>query len=236
MRKPRILMIEDETDVLALNRKHLEPQGYEIHCAKTLEEARACLYEYPPDLILLDVLMPDGSGYDFCAEVRKNTTAPILYLTCMGRDEDAVRGLLAGGDDYIAKPYSLDVLSVRVIAALRRSGFVSAGRIEKPPLVIDLLSGRVTLDGVEISLTQKEMQLLGFLACHAGREFSPAEIYAAVWGEGGAASSDAHTVRSYISKLRKKIRAGKGHFDILLTPGKGYLFMRTGFEAEMRMA
>ena len=224
VRKPRILMIEDETDVLALNRRFFEPQGYEVCCAKTLAEARACIYETPPDLILLDVQLPDGSGYEFCAEVRGITAAPILYLTCLGRDEDVVRGLLAGGDDYITKPYSLDVLSARVIAALRRGGFANAGRIEKPPLVIDLLTGRVTLDGSDIVLSQKELQLLSFLVCHAGREFTADELYAAIWGAGSSPS----TVRTHISNLRSKVRENN-YFEILMTPGKGYTFVQTRY-------
>ena len=227
MRKARILMIEDETDVLALNRTHFESQGYEVFCARTLAEARASVYEYPPDIILLDVLMPDGSGYDFCAELRGLTAAPIIYLTCMGRDEDAIRGLTLGGDDYVSKPYSLDMLGARVSAALRRCGLVNAGRIEKPPLVIDHLSGLVTLDGEEIQLSQKEKQLLSFLICHAGHEFSAAELYTAVWGAGEPGS----TVRSHVSNLRKKLRNkdGSEYFEICLTRSRGYSFVQTRY-------
>ena len=227
MRKARILMIEDETDVLALNKAHFESQGYEVFCAKTLAEARASVYECPPDLILLDVLMPDGSGYDFCAEIRGLTAAPIIYLTCMGRDEDAVRGFALGGDDYVSKPYSLDVLSARIAASLRRSGLVNAGRIEKPPLVIDHLSGHVTLGGQEIQLSQKEKQLLSFMICNAGLEFSVAELFEAVWGAGEPGG----TVRNHISNLRKKLSDANGneYFEISLTYNKGYTFTQTKY-------
>ncbi|MDL2274070.1 response regulator transcription factor [Oscillospiraceae bacterium OttesenSCG-928-G22] len=222
MRQARILLVEDETDVLSLNQKHFEAQGYEVHCAKTLAEARAVIYEYPPDLILLDVLMPDGSGYDFCAELRKKTLVPILYLTCMGQDEDAIRGLMAGGDDYITKPYNLHVLSARVISALRRGGFPGAGRIEKPPLAIDLLSGRVTMGGKEFALTQKEMQILGYLVCYAGREISAESLSEALWR--GHISPSA--VRTHISNLRKKLLEVDGgkYFDISQSLGQGYMF------------
>jgi len=218
----RILMVEDEADVLSVNLEHFTAQGYEVHCAKTLREARAVIYEYPPDLILLDVLMPDGSGYDFCKEIRAYTGAAIMYLTCMGRDEDMIRGLMEGGDDYLSKPYSLDVLSTRVVAALRRIGIVNAGRIEKPPLIIDHLSGRVTIDEKELFLSQKEKQLLSFLVCHAGREFGAAEISDSVWGGSGSGS----TVRSHISNLRKKLEDTGDFFEIILTPSRKYMFMQ----------
>lgn len=225
MRKVRLLMVEDETDILALNRQHLQAQGYEVHCAQTLAQARAILYEYPPDLILLDVLLPDGSGYDFCAEIRKLTTAPIIFLTCMAGDENTVKGLMAGSDDYICKPYNLDVLSARVMSALRRIGFSNPGRIVKPPLVIDHLTGHVTLDEMEIPLSQKEMQLLSFLVCHAGESISSDTLYQALWGSGHAPG----TVRTHISNLRRKLLADSDYFDIVLVPGKGYMFVQTRY-------
>lgn len=226
MRKARILMVEDETDVLALNQAFFLAQGYDVICAKTIKEARSAAYEYPPDIVLLDVLLPDGSGYDFCREMRTLTSAPIIYLTCMGKDEDAIKGLLAGGDDYISKPYNLDVLSARVVSCLRRSGLVNAGRIEKPPLVIDHLTGRVTLGKKEINFSQKEKQLLSYLVCNAGREFSSAELYSAIWGEGESPS----TVRSHIANIRKKLAEhDDGFFEICLTAGRKYMFLQTRY-------
>ena len=101
-------MVEDETDVLALNARYFEARGYEVKCAKTPEEARVLLWEWPPGLVLLDARMPDGSGYDFCAETRKLTAALIIYLTCMSLDDNVIRGLNKSVDDYITKPYRLD--------------------------------------------------------------------------------------------------------------------------------
>ncbi|MDL2272958.1 response regulator transcription factor [Oscillospiraceae bacterium OttesenSCG-928-G22] len=204
MRKAKILLVEDEAAVLSLNKKHLEKQGYEIYCADTLAAARNMLWENPPDLIVLDVLMPDGDGYDFCAEIRRNTTAPILYLTCMDKDEHIVRGLMEGGDDYLTKPYNLDVLFARVMALLRRQGFANAGRIELPPLTIDLLTGRATLDGVEIPLSRKELQLLACLAGSMGRTFTATELYETLWG-GEADNAGLNAVYVHASNLRKKL-------------------------------
>jgi DNA-binding response OmpR family regulator len=231
IRKIRILIVEDETDVLSLNVWHLEEQGYEVIAAKTLTAARAAIWEHPPDLVLLDVLMPDGSGYDFCAEIRKTTTAPIIYLTCMTGDDDVVHGLLKGGDDYITKPYNLDVLSARIMAQLRRAGLGSVRRIELPPLFIDLAIGKVTLFEEEIALSPKELQLLAFLADRAGRAFTARELYARVWGDDSTAS--AHKVQVHLSNLRAKLHLDDNSpFELIYTPDKRYMFQKVSFAAE----
>lgn len=228
MRKARILIVEDETDVLIVNQKHLEEQGYEVTAAGTMTQARTALLEQPPDLIVLDVLLPDGKGYDFCAELRKITTAPVIFLTCMNEDADVIRGITAGGDDYITKPYNLELLSVRIMAQLRRAGLSGTGRIELPPLTVDLTLGQATLNGEDIHLSQKELQLLAFLASQAGREFSPSELYKGVWGMDMNGSS--HTVQVYISRLRKKLRLGADcPFEINLNGNGNYIFIKVIF-------
>ena len=109
MKKAKLLLIEDEADVLEINREYFEGKGYETVCAGTLAKARFSLDEHAPDLILLDVMMPDGSGFDFCTELRQKTNAPIIFLTCRNENENVVKGLLKGGDDYVTKPYDLNV-------------------------------------------------------------------------------------------------------------------------------
>lgn len=231
MRSARILVVEDETDVLSLNMEYLRGQGYEVLGAETLAKARALFWEYPPDLILLDVQMPDGSGFDFCTELRDTSTAPVIFLTSMGLDENIVHGIARGGDDYMVKPYSLEVLSARVMAQLRRNNFANSGKIEIPPLTINLQRGRVFLRGEEIYLSQKELQLLAYLASNAGREFSAGELYRAVWGEDPVSSSGA--VKTHISNLRKKMRLDESSpFEINFTPNKKYVFLKVRFEAE----
>ena len=222
MRKTRILIIEDETDVLEANRMFLEAEGYEVACAINLKEARNILWERPPDLILLDVLLPDGSGFDFCGEIRGRTAAPIIFLTCMNSSEQIVGGFTLGADDYITKPYNMDILSARIAARLRGAG----GVIALPPLEIDLHTGKVRMAGEEIALSARETQLLAFFAGNLGREFTLGEIYRRVWGEAPAGSSG-NTVRVHISNLRGKLRLGGGApFEISLAPGKGYIFLR----------
>ncbi|MDL2294611.1 response regulator transcription factor [Ruminococcaceae bacterium OttesenSCG-928-D13] len=230
MRQARILLVEDEADVLALNKKHLELQGYQVLCAETLAAARSIVWEQPPDLIVLDVLMPDGSGYDFCAEIREATSAPILYLTCMDKDEHVVHGLMRGGDDYLAKPYSLDVLSARVVTRLRGRGFAGAGRVELPPLTVDLLSGQATLLGEVIPLSQKEFQILACLAINFGQAFTVAELYKTVWGEAVDAAGRS-AVSVHISNLRKKLRLDEGSPFELRSSGDGaYTLLKVRYE------
>ncbi len=226
MKQARILLIEDETDILSLNTRHLRAQGFEVLTAETLAAARAIVYEQPPDLFILDVQLPDGSGFDFCAEMRGITTAPIIYLTCLDAESDEIKGLTSGGDDYITKPYSLDVLCARVMTMLRRSD--SFGRIELPPLYIDLQLGRATLSGAELPLSPKELHLLAFLAGNAGRAFAPEELYQIVWGN--TAGTPVNTVKMHISNIRQKLRLDDASaFELSLTPDRKYRFQKVSF-------
>ncbi len=228
MKKATLLMVEDEADVLAINREYFEGKGYEVIGADTLAQARFQLEEHSPDLILLDVMMPDGSGFEFCAELRQKTNAPIIFLTCRDENESVVKGLLQGGDDYVTKPYDLNVLAARVGAQLRRTGFMTAGKIELFPLSIDFLLGEATLDDECIPLTQKELQLLGCFALFAGRRLSYDEIYSRAWG--GSSPGAAHTVAVHVANLRKKLGADGGGWFELSNSGKGeYIFSKVRY-------
>ncbi len=228
MKQATLLMVEDEVDVLAINKEYFEGKGYEVVGAATLAQARFQLEEHNPDLILLDVMMPDGSGFAFCAELRQKTNAPIIFLTCRDENESVVKGLLQGGDDYVTKPYDLAVLAARVGAQLRRTGDMTAGRIELSPLSIDFLMGEASLDGVRIPLTQKELQLLGCFAMFAGRRLSYDEIYRRAWG--GSSSGAAHTVAVHVANLRKKLGADGGGWFELSNSGKGeYIFSKVRY-------
>ncbi len=227
MKQPRILLVEDETDVLQVNLRYLTECGYEVHTAETLKAARACLWEFPPDLILLDVNLPDGSGYDFCRELRETTSAPVIFLTCLGAEGQIVTGLETGGDDYIVKPHSLHVLGARVSALLRRRGF-GQGRIDLPPLSIDLSTGTATLSGEALSLTRREFSLLCYLVENRGQELSQAQIYEAVWGAGPETMGNA--VKVNISRLRQKLHLDDGSsFELASTANQGYVFLRVRY-------
>lgn len=225
MKKIKLLMIEDETDVLEINREYFEGKGYEVICASTLGNARFLIEEHAPDLILLDVMMPDGSGFDFCTEIRQKTNAPIIFLTCRDENESVVKGLLKGGDDYVTKPYDLNILNARVGAQLRRSGIMTAGKIELPPLVIDFISGEATLKEEKIPLTQKELQLLGCFALFAGRRLSCEEIYRRAWGESSPGASG--TIKTHVANLRKKLKLDDSGWFELVSSGKNeYIFSK----------
>lgn len=228
MKKATILMVEDESDVLANNKEYFESKGYEVIGADTIAQARFQMEEHTPDLILLDVMMPDGSGFEFCFELRQKTNAPIIFLTCRDENESVVKGLLQGGDDYVTKPYDLNVLSARVAAQLRRTGVKTAGKIELFPLSIDFLLGEAILDNESIPLTQKELQLLGCFVLFAGRRLSCNEIYNLAWG--GSSPSASHIVAVHVANLRKKLRAdGSGWFE-LSNSGKGeYIFSKVRY-------
>lgn len=224
MRNARILAVENDSDILTENKKYLEAQGYEVETAKRLSEARAKLHSVLPDLVLLDVVFPDGSGYDFCREIRAMTSVPVIFLTCVDETESIVKGLSLGGDDYIVKPHNLDVLSARVAAQLRRSGLFSSGRVELPPLTVDLMTGQAVLSGEEIHLSQKELQLLCFFAANIGKRLPLGMIYEQVWG--APSLNDTQTVTVHVSRLRQKLRITEedSPFTIRLTKNKEYTF------------
>ena len=228
MKRIKLLMIEDESDVLEINREYFEGKGYEAICAATLARARFLLEEHAPDLILLDVMMPDGSGFDFCVELRQKTNAPIIFLTCRDENESVVKGLLRGGDDYVTKPYDLNILNARVAAQLRRSGIMSAGKIELSPLTIDFISGEATLDGERIPLTQKELQLLGCFALFAGRRLGFEEIYRRAWGEISPGAMG--TIKTHVANLRKKLKLDESGWFELGSSGKNeYIFSKVRY-------
>ncbi|MEA4926016.1 MAG: response regulator transcription factor [Syntrophomonadaceae bacterium] len=228
MKQATLLLIEDEEDVLEINREYFESKGYRAVCAPTLSQARFQLEEQAPDLILLDVVMPDGSGFDFCAELRQKTNAPIIFLTCRDENESVVKGLLKGGDDYVTKPYDLDILSARVTAQLRRRGNTAAGILELPPLTVDFLAGEAVLDGIHTALTLKELQLLGCFVIYAGQRLTFEKIYRRAWGEPTPGASD--TVKAHVSNLRKKMKFDDGSWFELTSPRKNeYMFSKVRY-------
>jgi len=227
-RTPIILLVEDEAALREAVERHLVGQGFTVVTAATISQARAATWEHQPDLMLLDVLLPDGSGYELCAELRAATTAPIIYLTALGQDRSVVRGLEAGGDDYISKPFSLEVLTARINAQLRRIGAPRAARIDLPPLHLDFVSGRVSLEGRQIKLSKIELQLLGYFAAHAGIGATQEELLSSVWGDNSGVPTN--TVRQHVSSLRRKLGLDAASpFELVHTPDKRYVFQQVRF-------
>lgn len=229
MGKTKILVVEDEIDVQKANEQYLIGQGYEVYCAETVKDAGILFGDMRPDLILLDIMLPDGSGYDFCRMVRKESTVPIIFLTAMGADGNVIDGLALGGDDYIVKPYSLDVMGARVAAQLRRHK-VQSGTISLPPLAIDTATNKARLYDKDLDLTQKEFQILVYLAERRGQFVTQAQIYDSIWN--APPDTMKNVVRMHVSRLRKKMEIDSaGSCFELDSTGRGYRFVQTVYPA-----
>jgi DNA-binding response OmpR family regulator len=227
MKPARILIIEDEEQVLSMNREYLEDEGYTVACAENIAQARFLLEEHTPNLILLDVMLPDGLGWDFCMELRQKTNAPIIFLTGRDEHESVVKGLLRGGDDYVTKPYNMSILGARIAAQLRRAGIAAQRVLELPPLSVDTLTGEVTLSGQPVNLTKKEYQLLICFMQFPGQRLSREEIYQRAWGE---AAENSRTITVHITNLRKKLAMNNdGWFEIRSSGKDGYLFSKVRY-------
>jgi len=207
MNKERILLVEDDLDILKINDIYLSRQGYEVITANTVAAAKEAVKHNELSLIVLDVQLPDGSGISFCEKIRKSTSVPIIFLTCYDSERDKVKGLMAGGDDYVTKPYGLTELAARIHAQLRRANINSGRTLEYPPLKIDRVAQRVYLDDVDIVLTQKEYQILMILVENAGRPMTAADIYERLWGV--APVDGLKTVHVHISAIRRKLQHDK---------------------------
>lgn len=221
MKKATILLIEDDLNVQNINRVALELDGYLILEADTLKKGRMIAEESAPGLILLDILLPDGNGLNYCEELRGKSGIRILFLSALNTKADVLNGLRAGGDDYIPKPYDMDELILRVAALLRR-GKMSG--MEEPPLVLGKLvlnhtSNRALLEGRDILLTPKEFALISILASRPCITIPTAELFEKVWGMDMV--SDTHAVREHFFRIRDKLSRESG-FSIVSERGKGY--------------
>lgn len=220
-----ILLVEDDKNILRTNRRILESEGFTVLCAERLSEARQRLAEQTPDVLVLDIMLPDGRGLDFCAEIRESTAAPVLFLTALDEKHEIIQGLVAGGNDYITKPYDVDEFVARVKAqlALARMNQQKAERsrtITRGPLTLDTVAGRAFLSGKDMLLSPKEFALLRLLVQSEGKALSKEYLYEAVWKL--PAGGDARAVKTHLSGVRGKL-AGSG-FAILSTRGEGYRF------------
>lgn len=226
--KPVILIVEDEPEVLSINARMMRRRGYEVITADSVTESRRCLAERVPDMLVLDIMLPDGSGYDICEEFRSTSDNPVIFLT--GKDEiaDKVEGLERGGDYYLTKPYSFDELLAveerllsrhfRAQEKHERSGYITKGSV-----TLELSKNKAFINGMDAGLTVKEFALLLLFMKNEGRIFSPGELYEAVWGVPSA--DDTRTVRFHIRNLKKKIGTENAEdYDIVSVYGKGYYF------------
>jgi len=201
----KLLLVDDEENLRSMLAAALRHNGFEVEAAASGREALDTIGSIRPDLVLLDVMMPDLDGFEVCRRLRnEGSRVPVLFLTARDGTEDKVRGLTLGGDDYLVKPFSLEELVARVEALLRRAGVdPNTSQLSCADLVMDDDAHRVTRDGTEISLSPTEYNLLRFLLANQGRVMSKAQILDHVWqydfgGDGGV-------VETYIGYLRKKL-------------------------------
>jgi two-component system phosphate regulon response regulator PhoB len=216
--KPLILVVEDETAVATMLRYNLEKQGFRVDEAGDGGEALTRIAESRPDLVLLDWMLPIMSGIEVCRQLRRNphtSDLPVIMLTARADDQDAVRGLNTGADDYITKPFNIESLLARMRALLRRSGGTTGkGQLSLHDIEVDLAEHRVVRNGRRVHLGPTEFRLLAYFMRHPRRVFTREELLDAVWGR------DIHveprTVDVHIRRLRKAIN-GENELDLVRT-------------------
>lgn len=221
MSAPRLLAVDDEPPIRKLLRIGLGAHGYAVTEADCGHAALARAAQEPPDLVILDLGLPDMDGHEVIAELRGWSQVPIIVLSVRDHEQEKIRALDAGANDYVVKPFSINELAARVRVALRGRGEPAAAQLELGDLLIDLADNRVTRAGSPLSLTRKEFALLRVLARHPGRVVTQRQLLDEVWGPGHA--EDTHYLRIYIGHLRQKLGDDPLTQKLIFTePGVGY--------------
>jgi len=225
--QPHVLVIDDEPQILRALRTILTAKHFRVSVASRGEEGLALAAAESPDVIILDLSMPDMDGVEVCSRLREWTQVPIIVLSVRESERDKVMALDSGADDYLTKPFGIEELLARIRVALRHSiqtmgskkAIITAGQLN-----IDLVQHIVTRDGVEVKLTATEFKLLAYLAANAGRVLTHRAILAAVWDP--ADIDRVEYLRVYIRQLRKKLEDDPEHPRFILNePGIGYRFI-----------
>lgn len=216
----KLLIIDDDRDIVQMLRDNFELQGYLVFSAENAEQALQELSKQP-DLILLDIAMPGIDGITFCKQIRQLLSIPIIFLSAKIEEQDRIRGLMAGGDDYITKPFSIEELNARVIAHLRRQ---SRQTIEKVYIsgkfAVQFMEKKLFFKEQEIKLTKTEFNILEFLCLNRGKVFDKESIYEHIWGfdkEGNSA-----IISEHIRRIREKCRKYSEQELIETVWGVGY--------------
>ena len=223
----KIFLLEDDVSLIDGLRYSLKKNDFDVEIARTVSEALQLLTEMERfDLLILDVTLPDGTGFDVCEKVRKqNVRIPIIFLTASDEEVNVIRGLDSGGDDYITKPFKLGELCSRIRALLRRAGISDREKsttIECGDITIDLLGSRVLLNGRVLDLTSAEYRLLCLLVRNANRIVTRDIILNEIWDDTGS-FVDGNTLSVYVRRLREKVEADPSQPQHLITVrGFGY--------------
>lgn len=220
-----VLVVEDERQMRRFLRTTLTALDYRVIEAETVAEALTSVTTHNPDVILMDLGLPDGDGIALTGRIRSWSHVPIIVISARGREEDKVAALDEGADDYLTKPFGVNELLARIRAAIRRSAASSPGAkaavLEVGPLRIDQARREVTIDGREVRLTPIEFRLLALLAANAGKVLTHRHILKEVWGPPYVGES--HYLRVFMATLRRKVEPDPARPRLLLTePGVGY--------------
>jgi DNA-binding response OmpR family regulator len=221
----KVLLVDDEPTILETVENKLRKEGYSVFTAATAEDGMRLYRQAKPDLLILDVMLPQRSGFDLCKAVRKDSRVPIIFLTARASEGDRVAGFELGADDYVVKPFNLAELAARVKALLRRTtGDDPLEMVQSGNLHIDPKTHVVSLDGQTLELSPKEFALLHFLARHPGQVFSRDVLLDRVWGHDVYVSS--RTVDVHVHWLRERIEPVASKPTRLVTiRGVGYKFV-----------
>ncbi|KRV43894.1 response regulator transcription factor [Bacillus sp. FSL K6-0046] len=225
----KVLIIDDEKEILELIDTVLTREGIDqVLTASTARDGLTLFHQEQPDLVILDIMLPDGEGYDICKQIRDVSHVPIIFLSAKGEESDKIVGLAIGGDDYITKPFSPKEVAYRVKAQLRRSSYLQPSQaepvIKKGPFELNEQQAELTKNGAAIELTPKELMLMTYFLQHPNRVISKETLYQTVWGEDFFGSDN--TVMVHIRRLREKIEHSPSTPEFLVTvKGLGYKFV-----------
>jgi two-component system, OmpR family, KDP operon response regulator KdpE len=219
--RPTVLVCDDEPQILRALKVILREAGFEALGTETAREALDAAAVRAPDAAIVDLVLPDGDGVEVCAQLRSWSEMPILVLSAVGEEDQKVRALEAGADDYVTKPFGPQELVARLRAAMRRApGAAEEPVLDLDGLRVDLAGRSVSRDGDEIHLTPTEFKLLATLARNRGRLMTHRALLTEVWGPAWA--QDTATLRTHVANLRRKIELADGERLIRTDPGVGY--------------
>jgi len=221
----RVLVVDDEPQFLRALVTNLRGAGYDVDTASTAADALTAAGLRPPDAVVLDLLLPDGSGRDVCRELRTWSDAPIVLVSAVGDEEEKIAALDAGADDYVTKPFAVGELLARLRAVLRRASAPGEPVVDVGPIRVDLQKESVTVDGRSVHLTPIEFRILRLFAANEGKLLTHRTILREVWGP--AYGDESNYLHVYVSQLRRKLEPDPGSPRYLVTePGAGYRFLR----------
>jgi two-component system KDP operon response regulator KdpE len=223
----RILVIDDESQITRVLRAALAAQGYDVRTANDPDEGLRLFRDWPPDLVITDLMMPGKSGVEVCRLIRSRSTTPVLVLSVREHERSKVEALDAGADDYVTKPFSIQELLARVRAHLRRAPERTTTALEAGDFVIDVNAHTISVQGKPIHLTPKEFELLVHLARNAGKVMTHRALLTAIWGAQSAHQPE--YLRVFVGQLRKKLETETGRQYIQTEPWVGYRFIPEGW-------